>query len=145
MEITRGSRSKTRKNLGLPALVLVLPALLAGCSKPGKAGAAGRDYTLRGVVRQLPDPKDPGTSFYLEHEAIPNFVNREGEASEMMSMTMPFDLARGVSLDGVAVGDPVEATMHVDWEADRPVELTRLAELPPGTRLDIPPAEPEPK
>ena len=81
-------------------------------------------------------------SFQLHHEAIPGFVGRDGQASGMESMTMPFELEKGVSLEGVAVGDPVEIKLHVDWSADLAVVVTALSELPAGTKLDLPGLEP---
>lgn len=120
----------------MPLLVL---ALVSACTHER---AAARDYTLNGIVRQLPDPRDPATSFYLEHEAIDTFVDRDGKVSGMDSMTMPFDLATGISLHDIAVGDPVAVTLHVDWSADRPVEVTRVVELPPDTKLQFRAARP---
>ena len=124
---------------GRAALAFLPLALLAACSGPA---VPPKDYALRGVVRQLPDPKDPATALYLHHEAVAGFVDRDGKATEMESMTMPFDLAEGVSLAGVAVGDPVQATLHVDWSAARPARITQLAELPPGTRIELGAARP---
>ena len=53
----------------------------------------------------------------------------------MDSMAMPFPVAKGVPLEGLAANDKVEITLHVDWEADSPVEITRLRKLPPDTKL----------
>lgn len=121
----------------IPALGLAALTLVSACGRKD----VGHDYTVRGIVRQLPSPGDPASDFYLEHEAIPGFVGRDGQASGMDSMTMPFELAKGVSLEGVAIGDPVEVRLHVDWSADLAVVVTALEELPAGTRLDLPSGE----
>jgi Cu/Ag efflux protein CusF len=134
MRTTFLSGSRARRLLALPLLFAAL-ALVSACGKK----TSGQDYTVRGLVRQLPAD---GRDFTLEHEAIPAFVGRDGEASGMMSMTMPFELEKGVSLDGVEVGDPVEIQLHVDWSADLAVVVTALRELPAGTKLDLPAAEP---
>lgn len=115
---------------GAVALAVVLASLaLAAC------GQGGRDYTVRGKVDQLPDAKDPASQLMIAHEAIDDFVDRDGKASGMDSMTMSYPLADGVKTAGLAVGDPVELTLHVDWSADRPAEITRLEKLPPGTPI----------
>ena len=42
---------------------------------------------------------------------------------------MPFAVAEGVSLDGLAPGDKVEFTLEVRWSSDKdPVRIVRLAE-----------------
>lgn len=113
------------------AAVAVL-LLAAGCAAKG---GSGRDYTVRGQVRQLPDPATPGSGLYISHEAIDEWVGRSGEVEGMDPMIMPFEVADGVSLEGIAVADVIEFTLHVDWDADTPVEITRIRELPAGTKL----------
>lgn len=125
------------------ALALVLVAAL-GCGERKTAPAErGHTYTVRGQVTQLPDPRSPGSGLYISHEAVDNFVGRNGEVEGMSSMNMPFLVADGVALDGVAPGDAIEFDLHVDWQADRSVEITRVRELPPGTRLDFRLARPD--
>lgn len=115
--------------------------LLAAAGCAGKA-APGRDYTVRGQVRQIPDPATPGSGLYIGHEAIDDWVGRNGEVEGMDPMTMPFEVADGVSIEGIQPGDVIEFTLHVDWEADTPVEITRLRELPPDTNLVFREAKP---
>ncbi|HSS48636.1 MAG TPA: copper-binding protein [Thermoanaerobaculia bacterium] len=111
------------------ALILLLPA--AGC------GARGRNYTMRALVVQAPDAANPAGagSLYLYHEPIDDWVGRDGKRDGMDTMAMPFPVARSVPLAGVAANDKVEVTLHVDWTADRPIEITRLRKLPADTRL----------
>jgi Cu/Ag efflux protein CusF len=125
----------TKRALKVAAVLL----LAVGCT--GK-GSSGRDYTVRGQVRQIPDPATPGSGLYLSHEAIDDWAGRSGEVEGMDPMTMPFEVADGVSIEGIEPTDVIEFTLHVDWEADTPVEITRIRELPPGTKLDYREAKP---
>jgi Cu/Ag efflux protein CusF len=117
--------------------------LAAGCS--GRE-ASGRDYTVRGQVRQLPDPAASANDLSIAHEAIDDWTTRDGTVQGMDPMTMPFEVAEEVSLDGIEVGDVIEFTLHVDWGAETEVEITRVRELPAGTKLTFreakPPREP---
>ena len=111
-------------------LFLMAALSLAGCS-----GGEGRTYTVRGQVTQLPDPGNPGTGLYLNHEAIDDFVDRDGKLVGMDPMPMPFLVDEDVSLDGIGVGDVVELKLHVDWEATPEAEIVEIRELPAGTKL----------
>ena len=129
-------RRALKQNLGLACAVLFLAA---GC------GARGRDYKVRALVVQAPDAAHPAGGLYLYHEAIDGWVGRDGKRDGMDPMAMPFPVARGVPLTGLAANDKVEVTLHVDWQADRAVEITRLRKLPRDTRLDFRAARPSPK
>jgi hypothetical protein len=123
----------------IAALLLLAAALgLAACPEPER----GQKNTVRGRVTQLPSVHDPG-ALYLEHEAIDDWVDREGKVVGMYPMVMPFPFAKSISLDGIAVGDVVEAKIRVDWEAEeRQVEIVELRELPAGTKLEFRAPEP---
>ncbi len=129
-------RRALKQNLGLACAVLLLAA---GC------GARGRDYEVRALVVQAPDPANPAGGLYLYHEAIDDWTGRDGKRDGMDPMAMPFPVVRGVPLTGLAANDKVEVTLHVDWQADRAVEITRLRKLPRDTRLDFRAARPSPK
>lgn len=123
------------RNVSLTLTVCALALLpLAGCGTE-----TGRSYTLRGEVTQ---PPSPSGELYLRHEAIDDWTSRSGQVEGMDSMTMPFAIDQGVSLEGLQAGDKVEATLNVDWEADLPVKITQLRELPPDTKLDFREAKP---
>jgi hypothetical protein len=113
-------------------LFLLAVLSLAGCSGREESG---RTYTVRGQVTQLPDPKNPGTGLYLNHEAVDDFVGRDGEMEGMNPMNMPFPVDEKVPLEGIGVGDVIEFKLHVDWEAEPAVEIVEIRELPPGTKL----------
>jgi hypothetical protein len=121
-------------------LILLAVLGLAGCSA-GKE--EGRTYTVRGQVTQLPDPGNPGTGLYLNHEAIDDFVSRDGEMVGMDPMTMSFLVDEEVPLEGIGVGDVVEFKLHVDWGAETEAEIVEIRELPPGTKLVYRAAQPK--
>ena len=125
---------RAMRKLGAIALLVVA---LAACARtqPAATAGGGATYQVRGVVAAL--PAAAGGDLTLRHEALPDFVDRGGERVGMDAMTMPFPLAAEVALAGIAVGDPVECTLRVDWEAERPAELIVVRELPAGTRLAI--------
>ncbi len=121
-------------------LFLLAVLSLAGCSGEKEAG---RTYTVRGQVTQLPDPSNPGTGLYLNHEAIDDFVSRDGEMVGMDPMTMSFLVDEEASLEGIAVGDVVEVKLHVDWGAETEAAIVGIRELPPGTKLVYRAAQPK--
>ena len=121
-------------------LFLLAVLSLAGCSG-GKE--EGRTYTVRGQVTQLPDPGNPGTGLYLNHEAIDDFVSRDGEMVGMDPMTMSFLVDEEASLEGIGVGDVVEIKLQVDWGAETEAEIVEIRELPPGTKLVYRAAQPK--
>jgi len=123
--------------LGLTGVMLV------GCSDTSatprveavwtEAGGA-RVYTVRGQIVQL--PTSPTTEFQVRHEAIADFEDRNGDEIGMDVMIMPFPLARGVSIEGLAVGDKIEFDMAVNWNQAPSYAMTRVRKLPAETELD---------
>jgi Cu/Ag efflux protein CusF len=137
-----------------PACALALGVFLTACAGGGgkaQPGAAASEaaaprkvatYEGRGEVTGLPDPNDPSTSLTLRHEAIDDFTDIDGDVVGMDPMTMPFPLADGVSLAGLAPGDKVSFTLEVEWEGDPPYRIVRIDKLPPETPLDFRAARP---
>jgi len=118
------------------ALAVVIPALLTGCR--GKAPVPAVDtYTARGVVEKLPLADGRDRDLYIHHAPIPSFRDEHGQVVGMMSMTMPFPLASGVSLAGIRPGDPVEFTFTVSWRKPIGHRLMRIDKLPAGTVIDF--------
>ncbi|HYE63508.1 MAG TPA: copper-binding protein [Phycisphaerales bacterium] len=109
----------------------------AGLLQPITADSpADHTYTLRARVDALPSVKRPYLD--LHHEALPGFKNQQGEVIGMNEMVMGFPyLAPGVSLDGLAPGDPVEFTMEMRFTAKPRFLITRLTELPADTKLNL--------
>ena len=129
-----------RERAFFPILFLLSILSLAGCS--GQKEESGRTYTVRGQVTQLPDPNNPGTGLHLNHEAIDDFVTRDGEMTGMDPMPMSFLVDDKVSLEGIQRGDLIEFKLLVDWGADTEVEIVEIRELPPDTKLDFRAARP---
>jgi Cu/Ag efflux protein CusF len=53
----------------------------------------------------------------------------------MDAMTMPFPLAKGVSLVGFAAGDVVEVTFEVRWKSQPRFQTTKIVKLPADTEV----------
>jgi len=130
-------RRALKRSLALVCGGAILLAL--GC---GGGASKGRDYTLRAQVVQAPDPSNRAAGLYLYHEPIDDWVGRSGQVEGMDSMAMPFPVAPGVELAGIRTNDKVAVTLHVDWSAETPVEITRVRELPPATQLEFRAAKP---
>ncbi|HYU33381.1 MAG TPA: copper-binding protein [Thermoanaerobaculia bacterium] len=126
------------------ALLALLPLLAAaGCSGRTETKSKGHTYTVRARVSQLPGQ---GGGLVLTHEPIDDWVGYSGKVEGMDTMTMPFPVAAGVSLQGIEPGDVVEVQLHADWTADpgEAVQITGVRELPRDTRLDFRDAKPKP-
>jgi hypothetical protein len=118
------------------AAIVALPTLPA-CEKKASAPAAGPTHTVRGRVMALPVPGDPSSAFSLFHETIPDWLRPDGSRG-MNAMVMPFPLARGVSIDGIAVGDAVEVVVKQYTTGPLPYETVAVKRLPEGTPLTLP-------
>ncbi len=108
-------------------------------------------YTVRGVIVSLPDPQRPGSGgtggsdLQIRHERIPEFKDASGAEIGMNAMIMPFPLAKGVTLDGLAVDDRVEFTFAAWMQpGQRGWELRTIQKLPSDTPLDFTAAGPAP-
>ncbi|HVS04052.1 MAG TPA: copper-binding protein [Thermoanaerobaculia bacterium] len=121
--------------------VVLLAVAAAGCraeplpeQRPAPADAT---YTVRGEVSQLPQPESPGHEIFVFHEAVPEFVSREGEEVGMDSMAMGFTVPRDLPLEGIERGDKVEMTFEIRWEAEPTLLVTEIHELPADTELRL--------
>lgn len=131
-----------------PYGILVATLFLAGCGGGVEDAAPApeaesaetetgttveKTYVLRGEVTALPEGED--TRIRVHHEAIPDFeVN--GEVVGMDAMTMAFQPAEGVSLDGLEVGSKVT----FDWRISDAApygEVVRIEILPGDAVLDF--------
>lgn len=120
-----------------------LLAVMPGCSEaePAPNGPRGRGpvaatYTTRGKIEALPSASG---DLSILHEPIPEFKDKDGTVVGMGTMSMPFPLAAGVSLDGLSVGDAVEFDFSVWWRPRVAYEVTRIVKLPPDTTLNFGP------
>ena len=132
-----------------PRALLAAAALaLAACGACGGRGAAPeRRYAVRAEVLKLPDAGAAGAAreIVLRHEAIDAFQDQAGKVVGMDAMVMRFGLGPAVSLEGVRVGDKVEAVIAVAW-APPALRVDSVRRLPDDTALSFgrarPPAAP---
>ena len=122
----------------LPLLLLAMFALVGcrgGIAGPDAGPSPAHRYAVRAEVVQLPIPGRSPAQLTVRHEAIPAFEDRSGAAVGMPAMVMAFDLAPGVSAEGLRPGDKVELLLAVDWS--RPLlRVEEVRRLPPETALD---------
>jgi hypothetical protein len=125
------------------ASLLLVAASAAACggasSPPPPEGPPDATYSVNAEIVRLPGAL--GGDLELRHESIPEFRDRGGRRSTMMSMTMPFGVAPDVDLSAFVPGDRVRATFEVRWSADNPLRVTTLVPLPEDTRLEFDPDE----
>ena len=126
-------RRALKPTLGVACVGILL--LAGGCGRARQ----GHDYTVRGMLVQPPSSQ---TGLYLYHEAIDDWVGRDGKVEGMDAMAMTYPVASGVSLAGLQANDKVEVTVHADWQSDQPVEVIRIRKLPPDTKLVFRAAKP---
>jgi hypothetical protein len=127
-----------RRLLALLAVLCLVAVACAGTAPEETEPASDvHVYEVRGQVTAVPDPADPLSNLRVRHEAIPHFVSIDGEVVGMDSMNMPFPVAEGLDLSGIAVGDKVHMTFEVEWEGDVPYQATQLEKLPEDAELDF--------
>ena len=120
-------------------------SLVIGCgeesSPPPQPDAAEEiiynTYIMRGRITRMLDRSNPASELFIKHEAINDFKDMDGQAIGMPAMTMPFPVAKDVSLAGLAVGDIVQFTFRVTWRPRQSWQLTSITKLPAGTELDF--------
>ncbi len=136
-------RSNTRRNSVPPRVLGAALVLLASCtgsspdpeSKREAEAQVVQTYHVDGILTQL--PRDPGRELMIRHVAIEDFVSASGDTVGMNSMTMGFPVADESLLDGFAAGDSVRFVFEVRWGGEKPLRLTALTHLPPGTELEF--------
>ncbi len=112
---------------------------IASCEKtqPSSTPSAGsaapssvQTYLMRGRIVSLPEAGKPMSQLAIHHEAVPDFVNKDGEKVGMDEMTMPFVPATGVSLVDLKAGDAVEFTLEMRWAPrNSSATLTKIRKL----------------
>ncbi len=121
---------------GVGVLAVAVAAAFGGCGRK-QPPSVSDVYTVRGVVERLPLAEGPDRGLYIHHAPIPEFRDEHGKVVGMMSMTMPFPVADGVSLAGIAPGDPVEFTFAVSWRQPAGYQVIRIHKLAAGTAVDF--------
>ena len=112
--------------------IFVAACLVSAAACNRRSEPAGR-YTVRGQVKYVAPDR---TEIELHHEAIPEFINLQGERVGMPSMSMPFVVARPELLDALPVGAKVEVTFEVHAGARAGV-IVAAEPLPPDTPLAL--------
>jgi|CXWL01.1.fsa_nt_gi Cu/Ag efflux protein CusF len=100
-----------------------------------KRTPAEQTYVLRGRLARLPQPGDSTREITVAHDAIPDFKGSNGNVVGMDAMTMPFEVAPEVSLDGLAAGDAVEMRLELRWASSSPALIAAITKLPADTKL----------
>ena len=114
------------------ALALVAFALVGTLACRERLAPADATYSTRGQVVELASSHGELT---IHHESVPGFHDRQGNPSHMDSMAMPFAVADGVPLNGIAAGDKVAFTFEVRWKTEPALRVTKLEKLPADTAL----------
>lgn len=106
--------------------------LSVSCEKKQAALApADQTYTVPGTIQALPVPGDVRQPLKIHHELIPHFVGSDGRVIGMPEMSMPFpDVAPGVDLSSLTVGQRVEFTFEVRWKSEPRSLITRIVPGP---------------
>jgi Cu/Ag efflux protein CusF len=110
--------------------VLVVAGLVGACGKSGESAAATTQpkvevTEMRGIIEKMPTPEAP-RRVMIHHEAT----------KAMGAMTMPFVVAEGVSLAGLAVGDKVAFRHEVNLTVGTEL-VTKIEKLPAETQLKL--------
>ncbi len=130
--------------LFVAAAVAATILLIGGCaakhssnsqSAPAQPGIT-YSYHLRGIIKALPAAGELPASVSIKVPPIAHWVGMSGKIEPMMTMTMSYQLASGVTLHGIATGDKVAFTYKVNWNADRMV-ITRIKKLPAKTIINF--------
>jgi Copper binding periplasmic protein CusF len=108
------------------------PGQMAATSAPPEYA-----YTVRGRIVSLPAPTQPGSGLNIQHEAIPDWVNPQGEKIGMGTMIMPFTPAPGTNISALSPGDLVQFRLEVRWNPPRFARILQIDKLPPDTRLEL--------
>ena len=118
---------------GLLTLVFA-PMLALGCDEK----RTPEEYTVRGRITAMP-AGEQSEELDIHHEAIPTYKHRDGQVRGMDAMVMTFAPASGTSLQGLAVGDPVQMTFEVRWDEHPALVIRQIQELQPDTQLGFEP------
>lgn len=121
------------RTAALALATLLLPLAACAGPQPPAPPAGNADYEVRGEIAKLPDATPP--QIWIRHEAIADFRNEQGEVVGMESMTMPFSVAPGLSLEGFAPGDRIGFRLEMRWGDRAAASVARIEKLPEGTRL----------
>jgi Cu/Ag efflux protein CusF len=112
------------------AVVMVLVELLGACGNSEENAAATTKpiievTEMRGMIETMPTADAP-RKLVIRHEAT----------KDMEPMAMPFVVAEGISLTGLAVGDKVAFRHELNLTAGTEL-VTKIEKLPADTALNL--------
>ena len=115
-----------------PAAALAMLLLTLGCDDDPAEPSAPADatYSTEGTIERLPREGADRREVSIAHEEIPSFRDREGEPVGMEAMTMQFEVAPAVTLDGIEPGERVRFTFEVRWDSRPMLYVIELTEVP---------------
>jgi hypothetical protein len=123
--LKRHARWLTRSSV---ALLLAL----GGCDRERVA-----HYQTRGVVRAFSGTGEEARVL-IQHEALPQFLDREGKAAPMASMKMIFGLRPSLYSTRLRVDEKLRFEFDVTWSESPFLLITQLTRLPADTALQLP-------
>ena len=109
---------------------------MAPQARQGSVDSAGA-YTVRGMIAQKNEGGDGSASLMILHEAVEGFRNRDGHEVRMDVMMMPFEVKRGLALEGMDAGDKVKIHFSVHWDLSPPFLIDQIEKLSPEVALNL--------
>ncbi len=139
-------------------LILILITACSGQPTPSEPPPS---YTVRGVLRGLPEAGASLPEVLIRHQAIPEFTDADGQIVGMQAMSMPFVIENPALLKGLTPGAEIEIDFEVRFKERKllwltglrpvkttpvkttPVETTPVETTPQDSGLAQPPPDPE--
>lgn len=91
-----------------PLKTIALSLLVACASATAAFADTAYYFTVKGIIKGMPGDGLAANEILVKHQPIPEYRDETGAITGMMAMTMPFYLAKDVSLNGIKAGDAVE-------------------------------------
>jgi Cu/Ag efflux protein CusF len=86
-------------------------------------------FTVNGIIKGMPGDGLAANEILVKHQPIPDYRDESGTVVGMMAMTMPFFLAKGVSLEGIKAGDAVEMKVEQHLQPKFTEEVTSIKKV----------------
>jgi hypothetical protein len=93
-------------------------------------------YQTRGVVRAF-SGSGADARVLIQHEALPQFVDRAGKPAPMASMRMIFGLRPSLQDTRLRVDEKLRFAFDVTWSESPFLLITELTRLPADTSLQL--------
>ena len=130
-----GCGKKTDEQSSDPAPKAATKPAVAAEGEEAKAPAAEPErYTVRGVFKAY---DEASKQMAIQHEAIPDFKNREGEKVGMMTMQMSFRTGEGVDAKSLTAEDKIQFEFVVEWDQKPAIKVLKFEKLPAETELEL--------